>query len=512
MSGAELPLAIVGIILASPAIISAIQQLRGVLTQRIKSISSEPGLYESLASINQSQTFEVVAFMAQLEPQLSEELRSELRTLLGQLRLIYEELAAELSKPFGPSISPRRRERIKAIFVKIEEWNDRYMKRAIVFLFFGQASSQLANSSDEIERIIRSSKVLEKVQRLRTAVQTAFSSPDPPGRLLLDSTEIPDVRTKLPDSDLLLGTKGTETSLVEYRIYPEDTDRSVIQSTRKTTQSIASLLRKADSETMGILSCRGFFWDSLQYRVELHFPFPTGGFENPRSLLELLNDSADNPVNGRHHSLNDRLNLAKRIATGIFYVHSGDFVHKNIRSSNIIIFKPTRDLPAQEKRYRQYPRVIGQPFLVGYDGVRKFDAASLLQRVEDWQKNLYLSPARHRLQPGDEFTPKHDVYSLGVVLLEIALWRTFTSRRGLGKVLWDGDRLKAPETIRSELLNLARRNVPQVMGRAYTETVIACLEELKEEEERGELADEDLVIPAPAYITAIMKRLEEICV
>lgn len=361
-----------------------------------------------------------------------------------------------------------------------------------------------------MERVIRSSKVLEKVNALRNAVQSAFSS-DEPRRLLLQPSEIPQARTKLRNSSLLLGQSGAERSLVEYRTYSEDSDNSVIAGIRRTTQAIATQLRKADSTTMGILSCRGFFWDQPNNRMELHFPFPAG-LENPRSLLDILAESDSNPRSGRVHPLNDRLKLAKRIASGIFYVHSGDFVHKNIRSENIIIFEATADLPDAQKRLRQYPRTIGHPFLVGYDGVRRVDAASLLLREEDWQKNLYLSPARHRLRAGDEFRPKHDVYSLGVVLLEIALWRTFTSKSGLGKILWNGETMKAPEEMRAEFLNLAKRNVPQVMGQRYTDAVVACLEELREDEEKGYLDDEDQMIPAPAYVTAILKRLEEICI
>jgi hypothetical protein len=41
--------------------------------------------------------------------------------------------------------------------------------------------------------------------------------------------------------------------------------------------------------------------------------------------------------------------------------------------------------------------------------------------VKEWKKNVYLHPDRHRMGVGDEYTVRHDVYSLGVVLLEIAL-------------------------------------------------------------------------------------------
>lgn len=37
---------------------------------------------------------------------------------------------------------------------------------------------------------------------------------------------------------------------------------------------------------------------------------------------------------------------------------------------------------------------------------------------------------------GDDFTMRHDIYSLGVVLLEVSLWDTFTNKAtGIGKYL-----------------------------------------------------------------------------
>jgi hypothetical protein len=102
-------------------------------------------------------------------------------------------------------------------------------------------------------------------------------------------------------------------------------------------------------------------------------------------------------------------------------------IHKQIRPDNILIFEkePDASLSASERGRRLYPYALGQPFLIGFDAVQKADTGSQMLHVGEWQKSLYLSPERHRLQAGDEFRMQHGLYSLGVVLLEIAFWASF---------------------------------------------------------------------------------------
>ncbi|KAL5362915.1 hypothetical protein BJX96DRAFT_177603 [Aspergillus floccosus] len=79
-------------------------------------------------------------------------------------------------------------------------------------------------------------------------------------------------------------------------------------------------------------------------------------------------------------------------------------------------------------------------------------------------------------QPRDLFKPGHDIYSLGVVLLEIALWWTISSifkeevdkRGSSGKLL-------EPERIRKALLDRAREDIPREMGESYARAVERCL-------------------------------------
>ena len=75
------------------------------------------------------------------------------------------------------------------------------------------------------------------------------------------------------------------------------------------------------------------------------------------------------------------------------------------------------------------------------------------------QRMFTLVPLGKGFNRATKFKPKHDAYSQGIVLLEIALQRTFTSKPGLGKILWNGETMKAPEEMSVEFLNFARLNV-----------------------------------------------------
>jgi hypothetical protein len=47
-----------------------------------------------------------------------------------------------------------------------------------------------------------------------------------------------------------------------------------------------------------------------------------------------------------------------------------------------------------EKDALRFPCAIGHPYLVGYDGVREENEASLYADVTDWQRTIYISKER----------------------------------------------------------------------------------------------------------------------
>lgn len=138
----------------------------------------------------------------------------------------------------------------------------------------------------------------------------------------------------------------------------------------------------------------------------------------------------------------------------------------------------------------------GSVFLTYWRHMREHTAARA-ERSEDWFKDLY----RHPSQQGKATTSLstgHEVYSLGVCLLEIGLWDalvwTKVNKKGavsemLARRVKDctkpeskknlKDLMKekgGPEKVRQILVHIATYELPKTMGTGYTNVVLACLE------------------------------------
>lgn len=328
------------------------------------------------------------------------------------------------------------------------------------------------------------------------------------GPLLLNSTTGKKYR-QVPNCPIWAMEETPTTSsdsLLEYRNY-QGSSQDEIHTTRLAVRKIAQKLREVDS-TQGILPCLGFSEEPVNDRFALHFS-PPANTNNPQSLRTLLADprSRDKTI-GKQHSITDRVHLAQAVASAVGYVHSFEFVHKNIRPENIIIFETQLSgVSAKEQSRQRFPFKIGEPYLVGYDGARNEVAETRLLDVTQWQRRLYLSPDRQDMTNVQvKYSMKHDIYSLGVVLLEIALWEDFTDETGAyGKLF------KATKEPLKLLMQLSRR-VPLLLGDRYRDAVVACLTELREENKEHQLEDADGIVVGMAFIAQVIGKLEKISV
>lgn len=133
-----------------------------------------------------------------------------------------------------------------------------------------------------------------------------------------------------------------------------------------------------------------------------------------------------------------------------------DWLHKSIRSSNVIF------------GYRGGHQDYKRPFLVGFEFSRDEKDKSTTEQDDSLECNIYRHPDRQG-PPEKRFNALHDIYSLGVVLLEIGLWKPAASfERDYG----DMD----AEQIMSSLQEHAKDRLPHYMGVSYTEAVLACMD------------------------------------
>lgn len=217
--------------------------------------------------------------------------------------------------------------------------------------------------------------------------------------------------------------------------------------------------------------------------------------EKPRTLRSCLVDRIP-------HTLTERVELAKQLARSVNYVHTLDFVHKNIRPENMIGFGDTK---------------LGTFFLIGFEQIRSADSMSYFRSDVDWEKNLYRHPERQGLQPGERYCMQHDMHSLGVCLLEIGIWESFVlyPKRGTnaypntGMLQLSVQELqkKTPNGIKRLLVDLAKRELPGKMGEVYAEVMINCLTCLDDDNDdfgdEREFDDEDGVAVGVRYIEKV---------
>ncbi|MCJ1229283.1 hypothetical protein MMC12_005948 [Toensbergia leucococca] len=512
MSGVE---AVVGVVLAIPSIIDLCIKYGKLLERKIslfmKAEERSP-LQLFVLHLVAGGLNDMLLYFKEESRLLTLSFATELTDLTRQLNVVLlkaieafpsDSVAEEKGKISRLRFGLFEARRIDEASEELELWHSRFKLRADIYVTYvlrpktdrGQIAA--SSSDSKVEEVTAMQSRLERLRQGRRLVT---------GPLLLDTSEAK--LRQLPNSSVwtLEHPSIASDPLLEYRSY-KGCSQDEVHATRLIVRKIAQKLREVEP-TQGILPCLGFSEDPINDRFALHFSPPPNS-TNPQSLRTLLADprNRDKTI-GKQHSITNRVHLAQAIAAAVGYVHSSEFVHKNIRPENIIIFEPQlSDISAKELAQQRFPFKIGEPYLVGYDGARNEDAETRLLDVAQWQRRLYLSPDRQDVKNTlVKYSMKHDIYSLGVVLLEIALWEDFTDGAGTyGKLF------KAAKDPLKLLMQLTRR-VPLLLGDKYRDAVVACLTELKEQIEDHQLDDADGIVVGMAFIAQVIEKLEKISV
>ncbi|KAK0377671.1 hypothetical protein CLIM01_04942, partial [Colletotrichum limetticola] len=125
--------------------------------------------------------------------------------------------------------------------------------------------------------------------------------------------------------------------------------------------------------------------------------------------------------------LDDRITLASTLACALWSLHSLDWLHKSLCSANILFFPSAASLAATRATTVSAAVVpdIGSPYLAGFDASRPdFDAEMSVNPRNPSILDLHRDPRSLGTGLGrKQYCKSYDVYSLGLVLLEIGLWK-----------------------------------------------------------------------------------------
>ncbi|KAI0971066.1 hypothetical protein F4678DRAFT_91408 [Xylaria arbuscula] len=284
------------------------------------------------------------------------------------------------------------------------------------------------------------------------------------------------------------------------------------QHTKKDVRNLVKRLQHDEPRTFGLLACKGFIAERpdaekgspANFTIVLRTP---SQLIKPRSLRDLL-------LNSQPDSLSHKLRAAQELAKAVAYVHVFGFVHKGIRPESILSFESEQ---TEESSL----------FLIGFEDFRQEDGRT--QRLGDdvAERNLYRHPSRQGVSPSSDFFMQHDIYSLGVCLLEIGLWQSFIEydleglHASLSPVLGEPESDSKDDlahflmtTVKSTMVDLARTQLPRSMGTRYSKVVETCLTALDPENsefsDTTEFEDADGVLVGVRYIEKILHRLDRL--
>ncbi|KAI2473462.1 kinase-like domain-containing protein, partial [Annulohypoxylon bovei var. microspora] len=264
---------------------------------------------------------------------------------------------------------------------------------------------------------------------------------------------------------------------------------------------LARLLHVSKPPGFCSLDCLGFLPpkpdSSYQSGYGFVYPLPPGEKTieavNPRTLRSLLDDRKF-PI-----TLGEKFNIATRLATSMFQLHSHNWLHKNVRSDNIV-FCGYEDKYDEKQRVKY--EITSGPYVIGFHHGRP-DGDIFYSDVPSSGMNeetlLYQHP---RYKPGSSrFRKAYDSYGLAIILIELAYWtpaKDLRSKRQesnslLNEPLWD------------VFDKRYSRSLTETMGNAYMEATRACLEEI---DETSDPSASDITVGVSKFYDNVVGKLK----
>ncbi|KAL4789854.1 prion-inhibition and propagation-domain-containing protein [Aspergillus venezuelensis] len=234
------------------------------------------------------------------------------------------------------------------------------------------------------------------------------------------------------------------------------------------------------------LECLGYIDQPDEERHIFLYNLPTSHDTEMQALTTLhAFINAEDPQTKRplkRPSLNDRFRMARCLAVTLLNIHASKWVHKNIWSRGILLFLSTPDglqssSSVNTHRLSNNPNPTHQihAYLSDWGYARTESQYTDMTADFEPEANIYRHPDRQG-RPKQKFGRTHDIYALGVVLLEIGLWMTMS--RVMGSKIAEAHKtgkLPARKKVAAELIALAMAGLQREMGVGYTQAVVDCL-------------------------------------
>lgn len=237
-------------------------------------------------------------------------------------------------------------------------------------------------------------------------------------------------------------------------------------------KTIQTLVDNGHVSHLGLLKFIGFFVDSTSSRYAFVYQIPLVIFPVltrpsdvmkdvvPRPLVSFYNtgdDHQDSPA----PNLDVRFKLAYNLVLAFLHLRSQNIIHGNINSHNILIF------PDIQSSDLSFPSKANSDFRLPYlSSLSVFNGDESDSIAEPLSMSMYRH-SEDNCNIDDQVAWSYDVYSLGLVLLEIGLW---TPLSRLWKMKYNNSMFG------SRIQNVYVKKLGPKCGNTYMQLVQLCLD------------------------------------
>lgn len=259
---------------------------------------------------------------------------------------------------------------------------------------------------------------------------------------------------------------------------PFGSARGLDAGTLRRLEAAVSLLREGEvTAQFRVPKCLGYYqgrdeMTKMRYGLVFENPRSAHAGSSPLSLRDLITDR-----DRATPSLTSRVHLMRILVESVEKLNAVDWLHKDLRSDNVIFFHRAIGGENDGKSVD-----FSEPYLTGFDYSSPLGSASMSEGLgTSLADDLYRHPDVQYLNSDDStghrLWKRHDVYSLGLTLTEIAYWKPLESIIGISRLqdLKPEDVLGVREVLlsQSQMESLQSR-----VGDTISQACWACLEGL----------------------------------
>ncbi|MCJ1276425.1 hypothetical protein MMC21_004230 [Puttea exsequens] len=290
--------------------------------------------------------------------------------------------------------------------------------------------------------------------------------------------------------------------------YPTSCSKPLLQHYETLVLALQGLTSESEDAYTGSLKIIGWLLDPYEstfafvYEIprspHVEYPLSVPTLRAPRSLLSYLQHSGEIDASNVP-CLEDRFRLAFNLVTNLLHIHAKGLTHRNINSNNVVFVTENEPQDSESKPWTK--GAIRKPYLVSWDQLA--EVTSPAQEV--LTSYIYRHPDVERGQRASH-RATHDVYSLGLVLLEIGLWMPVQK---LWKTKYSRSDFKA------RLQEIYAKKLAAKCGIGYANAVAHCLTAVERSQSaraRSRPASpEGPSTPQTEYYWKVFKPLERCC-